>query len=599
MHQDTAPSSSSAASNSASLFNADEARFMKDSLLSADSFDPFSVGALGFKVPNVLPANLGGIGSAPRASTSANGSSMSWSDRDGMGNNHNQYSPSQNQASFASQLQAPSQSSNPNSIRGGYGRDKAWQMQQLEALQAEKQRYLHHQRQLSTSSDGGPSSMPDFNHTGMMGHSLDGLQPAMGYMPSNEAQSRPGEQQYDTHIPMAYPNSFSDSMPSYVAAQNTPMTTSAPLSARRASHDLSHLALNFPSSHQFPAASQEEEGSSKRQRRGKVDGGIEAIPVDEYNEEEGGRRRGRSPNLRPSWTQSTGMSDFQLNGGSMAVTSDSKPSKLNGSSGKSKPDFSASQGQQQQQQQQRGVMTIDMDAPYTSLPAPRPPPSLIDNKKVQDQSQYIPAHLSEAFVSAKLTRFQPHLNLLREEQLRRKERGLSANIRKGDKKIGSKQAEGSPDKGGDGGEGEKKKSGHVLLTDAEKKANHIASEQKRRANIRKGYELLCEMIPDLGEDGGDKGSGANGDEEDENDGDEMDEEGGDEDKKGRKGRSGETSMEGKTGPRSEAGESATTSCSTLWPGHCLFTILSELNSNSISRKHSSRFFISLVGLSII
>ncbi|KIP11204.1 hypothetical protein PHLGIDRAFT_114860, partial [Phlebiopsis gigantea 11061_1 CR5-6] len=30
-----------------------------------------------------------------------------------------------------------------------------------------------------------------------------------------------------------------------------------------------------------------------------------------------------------------------------------------------------------------------------------------------------------------------------------------------------------------------------------KRANHIQSEQKRRANIRKGYEALCEAVPAL------------------------------------------------------------------------------------------------------
>ena len=29
----------------------------------------------------------------------------------------------------------------------------------------------------------------------------------------------------------------------------------------------------------------------------------------------------------------------------------------------------------------------------------------------------------------------------------------------------------------------------------EKKANHIASEQKRRSNIRKGYDTLASMLP--------------------------------------------------------------------------------------------------------
>ena len=38
-----------------------------------------------------------------------------------------------------------------------------------------------------------------------------------------------------------------------------------------------------------------------------------------------------------------------------------------------------------------------------------------------------------------------------------------------------------------------------LLTTSQKKANHIQSEQKRRANIRRGYEALCEIVPALRE----------------------------------------------------------------------------------------------------
>ena len=39
----------------------------------------------------------------------------------------------------------------------------------------------------------------------------------------------------------------------------------------------------------------------------------------------------------------------------------------------------------------------------------------------------------------------------------------------------------------------------ALLTPSQKKANHIQSEQKRRANIRRGYEALCATVPALRE----------------------------------------------------------------------------------------------------
>ncbi|CAG8537705.1 3924_t:CDS:2 [Ambispora gerdemannii] len=45
-----------------------------------------------------------------------------------------------------------------------------------------------------------------------------------------------------------------------------------------------------------------------------------------------------------------------------------------------------------------------------------------------------------------------------------------------------------------GGRGKK---GHELLTEAEKKANHIASEQKRRQNIRSGFDQLVDIVPTL------------------------------------------------------------------------------------------------------
>lgn len=35
------------------------------------------------------------------------------------------------------------------------------------------------------------------------------------------------------------------------------------------------------------------------------------------------------------------------------------------------------------------------------------------------------------------------------------------------------------------------------LTDKEKKSNHIASEQKRRAAIREGFDRLTELVPGL------------------------------------------------------------------------------------------------------
>ncbi|KAI7860028.1 hypothetical protein BDC45DRAFT_431851 [Circinella umbellata] len=47
------------------------------------------------------------------------------------------------------------------------------------------------------------------------------------------------------------------------------------------------------------------------------------------------------------------------------------------------------------------------------------------------------------------------------------------------------------------GSGRGRKPPHELLSDAQKKANHIASEQKRRANIRIGFDQLVDIVPTL------------------------------------------------------------------------------------------------------
>ncbi|KAI8365383.1 uncharacterized protein BYT42DRAFT_161910 [Radiomyces spectabilis] len=45
--------------------------------------------------------------------------------------------------------------------------------------------------------------------------------------------------------------------------------------------------------------------------------------------------------------------------------------------------------------------------------------------------------------------------------------------------------------------GRGRKPPHELLTEEQKKANHIASEQKRRANIRIGFDQLVDIVPSL------------------------------------------------------------------------------------------------------
>lgn len=161
-------------------------------------------------------------------------------------------------------------------------------------------------------------------------------------------------------------------------------------------------------------------------------------------------------------------------------------------------------------------------------------------------------------------RIQPHLVDLKERRREERRRKMLAQAEagKGSNKVKKRQSDsnmasasaavgsdGDTSMGGDGADGKDKSSGsgsgsaaagrkppHTLLTEAEKKANHIASEQKRRANIRKGYEMLCSGMPSLN-DALDDGTGAGG-------GDGGAESGGD--------AAGGDKLDGRAGPRSEA-----------------------------------------------
>ena len=105
----------------------------------------------------------------------------------------------------------------------------------------------------------------------------------------------------------------------------------------------------------------------------------------------------------------------------------------------------------------------------------------------------LPSQLHPYFRPTRLEkRTQPHLEMLRQQHVDNglidPDTGLEIKPEPTEEDL-KKEAE----------EAEKEKKHHTLLTTEEKKANHIASEQKRRANIRKGYELLCDIVPSLKE----------------------------------------------------------------------------------------------------
>lgn len=442
----------------------------------------------------------------------------------------------------------------PAVIRGGYGRDRSWQMQQLEALQAERDRYLaHHDDNLSI--DHMESSEVD---TGPTGASLAEL--GLGYG-ERRGQSGPGYYMIDSQShqdehgwpPETHSHRGSTSFGNHSdfqshqtmqdqQQQRQQQRTDFPdTSAHSASApNLAMLGAHFPSSHSFPAARQHHSSQYNSNVRHEETGkpSLIKMEIDEEGQEtpvkrrernfQEGSSRGRHPGSSNPATQES------LNENGERSADERRKGKATGSSSSSS----------------HHAALMDPDAPYTFEPAPRPPPRDVDVSLAQRK---IPEHFGEAFFSPGMSRLQPHLTILREEQLKRKDQGLSANIRRGERKPAGQQgrsggAEGSPDEmGGD----ERKKPAHVLLTEAEKKANHIASEQKRRANIRKGYEMLCELVPNLNEAAG------GGNEESEDD---MDEEEDDGDKKRKRRASkndggcdiGGEKIDGRAGPRSEA-----------------------------------------------
>lgn len=106
----------------------------------------------------------------------------------------------------------------------------------------------------------------------------------------------------------------------------------------------------------------------------------------------------------------------------------------------------------------------------------------IDRHLVQ---QCIPTDLQWLFEPIN-TKHQPHLDKLRERKRKLEEAWSTGDMSRSEDAPLMQDAK-----------SKRKASAQGLLSEAEKKANHIASEQKRRANIRKGYDMLCTMVPEL------------------------------------------------------------------------------------------------------
>ncbi|CEH16007.1 hypothetical protein CBOM_05884 [Ceraceosorus bombacis] len=318
-----------------SLFDASETRFLTDSLSSADTFDPFTIGAPGFKVPSVLPPNLGGMGAPPR-------------------------------------------SANPNG--GSY------------------------EASMSTSATAGPSNY----YT----------------MPSVSAQASSSQPRASMGL----------------AGQNWEKSAHRP-------------SLFDPQWLNATAAANGDNSSAER-------------------------------------------SSFSSADQSMGMASGGEGSKAGEGSG-SGSNTPVGSGQRGAYGKDRAWQLAQLEA----LQAERDK-YLAHTRSGSGRLESIPSTLRATFHSTPFEKLQPHLEMLREQRraglLKKcdsKRLGGSAEV-DADEEGGSSKASSSA-----AASAAKKEKGapHVLLTDAEKKANHIASEQKRRANIRKGYEMLCDLVPNLRE----------------------------------------------------------------------------------------------------
>ena len=118
--------------------------------------------------------------------------------------------------------------------------------------------------------------------------------------------------------------------------------------------------------------------------------------------------------------------------------------------------------------------------PYLS---PSTPSTDVEPPSLDHVSRLVPSALHHVF-EPDSTRDQPHLDKLRVRKQR-----LHMAYTTGDWSLSDDVAMLWTDSK------KRKASNQGPLSIEEKKANHIASEQKRRSNIRKGYDTLASMLP--------------------------------------------------------------------------------------------------------
>ncbi|ETS60475.1 hypothetical protein PaG_05317 [Moesziomyces aphidis] len=553
-HSLGASSSSGAPPASSSLFSSEESKFITDSLSSAESFDPFTIGAPGFKVPSLLPPNIAATHDhlASQSSSSANmlahnalaepGAALDMRTRSLSGQNphamaftssapghhdpsssaqrlnsfnlyghrpggatppgnspfpgahiHESYAqahPAGRHASFS----AATGPLSPAAAAAGYGKNKAWQMEQLSFLEAQASRGqqhsaahpLHaalneHQRRASASAIfTGP-------YDNLFFQTPAHLQAQQQHLLQQQQQQQQQQSAQQHNRAPFYPG------------------------ADDGHAGLAMLGAQFPSSHNFGSLQQGAQAARQHDMRnaavGGMPNGFSAQALAMFNRDAGLGAASLLGGAEPD-EQDAGEGSSTPKGrasrASGPETGSSKPSQRGASAGWAAP--AASSASPSGSTGALGLKRTSSGAPKTAPtqglslnagPSGAVIRALADlanlDLDLEGALRMLPSNLHAHFTPPRLEkRTQPHLDMLRQQHI---ENGLI------DASTGLeiKPEPTAEDLEREAEEAEKEKKQHTLLTTEEKKANHIASEQKRRANIRKGYELLCDIVPSLRE----------------------------------------------------------------------------------------------------
>ncbi|SAM85207.1 uncharacterized protein UBRO_07765 [Ustilago bromivora] len=531
------PSSSSAstfastsASASRSLFSSEESKFITESLSSAESFDPFTIGAPGFKVPSLLPPNIAsthdhlagpstssaGLMSDPTASPdmrprtlsgqqplhlaypTASPQSDAYSNQTAAQrlNSFNLYGRQPSGAtppasgpsnpSYLSHLQENSAFAHPAgrhasfsgpapgpmspAAAAGYGKNKAWQMEQLSFLEAQASRGQQQQQFPQGVGMGGDPNRR--SSTSMIGYNgpYDNILIQTPARLQQQQQQQMHQQQQQHQRPPFYPGVTDEQHAG-----------------------LAMLGAQFPSSHNFGSMQQQASLYGYQQQQG---GAFSAQALAMLNGDAG-------LGVASSFVEDDGQGGNSIPKGTSRTPTGNTDPKASRRASAAWPTTTTASASPSATALKRTSTGAPKTAPTQSSSLHTGPSGAVIRALADLASldldlatalHRLPANLHPYFTPTRMEkRTQPHLEMLRQQHI---EDGL-IDARTG---LEIKPEPTEEDLKREAEEAEKEKKGqHTSLTTEEKKANHIASEQKRRANIRKGYEMLCDIVPALRE----------------------------------------------------------------------------------------------------